>query len=260
MFVYRWTAEEVSKIMKYSTAVLTEPGTVVSAGVAGVVGRALVLPLDMGGPKGPVVTLGRRAPQYAVLFGIYVPLANRINGTFKDRDPMHKLFSTFFIGAMSGWLMRAICNPVSRVGDEMMRTGEGVRATVDQLRKKTILQFWYTTHPILVGMLYYGTLFTAFEGSRRFLERNFIKQDSVASAVLTNTIAGGIGASVASAVVYPYSVQRYVHTIIHDSAVCRGLAPTMAKEVPMCAALFGTYTLLQSLLTPQYGPRAGFGA
>jgi hypothetical protein len=258
MFVFKWTIEEFSKIDKYSTAVLNEPGTVVSAGIAGAVGRAVVLPLDLGGPKGPVATVARRAPQWAVLFGIYVPLANRINSHFKD--PLHKLYSTVFIGAMAGWLMRALCNPISRVGDEMLRTNEGVRATIAQLRKKTVLQFWYTTHPILCGMLYSALLLTAFEGTRRFIERNFISQDSVKNAVITNAIAGGIGAGIASTVAFPYSVRRYVHTVIHDSAVCRGLLPTLIKEVPMCATVFGSFTLLQSVLTPQHGPRAGFGA
>jgi hypothetical protein len=109
-------------------------------------------------------------------------------------------------------------------------------------------------------MVYFGLFFTFFEGCRRFIERNFITQDSVKNAVLTNTVAAGIGAAAATTIAYPYSLKRYVHTVIHDSSICRGLAPTLMKEVPMSATIFGTFTLLQSILTPDYGVRAGFGA
>ena len=243
---------------KYSPSLLTEPGTFISAGAAGVVGRALALPFDMGGPKGPILTLARRAPQWALFLGLYVPLESRVNRHFKD--PAQKMFSTFFLGAFAGWWMRALCNPISRVSDEMLRTGDGAKKTVIALKNKTVLQFWYATHPILGGLFYFGCLMTAFEGTRRFIERNFIAQDSLKNAVLTNGIAGAVGAGVASTVAFPYSAHRYVHTVIHDSSICRGLLPTLLKEVPMCAGVFASFTLFQSVLSPDHWPRGGFGA
>ncbi|CUF24753.1 Hypothetical protein, putative [Bodo saltans] len=167
--------------------------------------------------------------------------------------------ATFFIGFLAGLVMRVICNPINRVRDESLRTGESFLTTAQSLRKKTYLQFYYTTPNILANALYIGVLMVCFEGIRRFMERNGASTDNYLSVVATNTVAGGAAAAVASTVTYPYSAHRYLQTVIHDSAICRGLPATLLKEVPMMAVSFGVFSALQPVIAPHHGKRVGFG-
>ncbi|AAZ11912.1 uncharacterized protein TEOVI_000100300 [Trypanosoma equiperdum] len=267
------TFERLHKIERQKLAVLRDPLVLVTGSMAGLAGRAVALPFDEGGNKGPKRALQRRAPQFGILMWFYVPVSARLlPGT--EVNPPYKAFTTFMIGAVAGFVMRLICNPINRVSDECLRTGDSFRKTCQIFRSKTILQFFYTTPPLMVNAVYFGTLLTVFEGLRRFCERNRIlplrvERDSSGKEIINfvnhftvgvgHTVVGGVAAAVASTVCYPLSAHFYQQTVIHDSAICRGLMPTLRKEVPMMAVSFGVFSLLQSLLARHHGPRAGFG-
>ncbi|CAD2218053.1 hypothetical protein AGDE_05379 [Angomonas deanei] len=80
-----------------------------------------------------------------------------------------------------------------------------------------------------------------------------------ATQVAQNFVIGGVAATVASTICYPFSAHQYLQTVIHDSAICRGLIPTLLKEVPMMATFFATFSLIQPILAPRHGARCGFG-
>jgi hypothetical protein len=252
-----WVADKFKKLESRGSVVFADPFVFLSGGLAAIAGRAAAIPFDQGGPKGPVQAIYRRIPQFGIVMWVYVPLASKINVDIAE--PGHKMFSTFFIGFLAGLVMRVICNPVNRIRDESLRTGENFLTTAKSLRSKTYLQFYYTTPNILAGALYYGVLMVCFEGIRRFMERNGASTDSYLSVVATNTVAGGAAAAVASTVAYPYSAHRYLQTVIHDSAICRGLPATLLKEVPMMAVSFGVFSALQPVIAPHHGKRVGFG-
>lgn len=252
-----WTADKLKKIEKRGAIVFADPFVFISGGVAGAVGRAAALPFDHGGAKGPFQACYRRIPQFGILMWLYVPLSSRVNVDIDE--PGQKLFSTFFLGALAGFFMRVICNPVNRVRDESLRTGESFIQTALSLKRKTILQFYYTTPNLVANSIYCGVLLATFEGTRRFMERNGASTDNLGSVVLTNTVAGGVAATVASTACYPYSAHRYLQTVIHDSAICRGLPATLLKEVPMMAVSFGVFSALQPIFAPHHGKRVGFG-
>jgi hypothetical protein len=252
-----WVGDKFKKLENRGAIVFADPFVFLSGGIAGAAGRAAAISFDKGGPKGPVQAVYRRIPQFGVLMWIYVPLSSKISVDIDE--PGHKMFSTFFIGFLAGLVMRVICNPVNRVRDEAMRTGDSFLVTAQALRKKTYLQFYYTTPNILVNAFYCGVLMVCFEGIRRFMERNGASTDNYFSVVATNTVAGGAAAAVASTVCYPYSAHRYLQTVIHDSAICRGLPATLLKEVPMMAVSFGAFSALQPLFAPHHGKRVGFG-
>lgn len=252
-----WTGDKFKKLENRGAIIFTDPFVFLSGGIAGAVGRAAALPFDQGGRKGAVQAVYRRIPQFGILMWMYVPLSSKINVDIYE--PPHKLFSTFFLAFLAGFVMRVICNPVNRIRDEAMRTGDSFLATAQSLRKKTLLQFYYTTPNLFANALYFGVLIASFEGVRRFMERNGASTDSYASVVLTNTVAGGAAATIATTACYPYSAHRYLQTVIHDSALCRGLGATLLKEVPMMAVSFGTFSALQPLFAPHHGKRVGFG-
>ncbi|EPY24804.1 hypothetical protein STCU_00977 [Strigomonas culicis] len=288
-----WVVGRLNKIEKETFKSLKDPGVFISAALAGGVARTIVFPLDHGGAKGFTQTIGRRMPQFGFLMMFYCPVAHRLlPGT--EADPLSKMLTTFMVGAMAGFNMRLVCNPISRVMDECARTGQKPQDVMRILKNKTILQFWYTTPNLIANALYFGTLFTVFEGLRRFSERSLLPlvtnegagallaSDEVAKAtgetkevagdlirtfnmqnyttqVVQNFVVGGTAAAVATTVCYPYSAHRYLQTVIYDSALCRGLLPTLIKEVPMMAAMFGCFSLLQPLFAPRHGARCGFG-
>ncbi|KAK7201106.1 hypothetical protein NESM_000171200 [Novymonas esmeraldas] len=299
-YVYNGALTAVYRAWKIEGATpktLTDPGTFLSGAIAGGLGRAIAVPFDQGGPKGFAQTVGRRMPQFGCLMMFYCPIAHKLLPGLEG-DPQSKMLTTFLIGAFAGLNMRLVCNPISRTMDESQRIGKSPMDTARLMKNKTILQFWYTTPNLIANAVYFGTLFTVFEGLRRFNERNFmpIVQNEAAEETLvmgddgqvqivgapprrtgpavvdhnwnwknyTTTIAsnfvlGGAAATVASTVCYPLSAHQYMQTVIHDSAICRGLVPTLLKEVPMVAVTFGAFSALQPLLAPRHGVRCGFG-
>ncbi|CAJ1031981.1 hypothetical protein Q4I30_006009 [Leishmania utingensis] len=285
------------KIERETPKTLRDPGTFLSGAVAGGLGRVVALPFDQGGPKGIVQTVGRRALQFGFLMMFYCPIAHKLLPTLEE-DPLSKMLTTFMVGAFAGLNMRLVSNPISRVMDESRRIGKSPMDVARIMKNKTILQFWYTTPNLIANAIYFGTLFTVFEGLRRFSERNLapiVQNESAKDTVMmrydnesqlvgpsprhrgpsvvdhnwnwknyTTTIAlnfiiGGAAATVASTVCYPLSAHQYMQTVIHDSAVCRGLMPMLVKEVPMVAFMFGTFSAAQPLLAPRHGVRCGFG-
>lgn len=246
-----------------------------SGALAGGFARALVIPLDRGGAKGVRTTIFRRMPQMGCLMMFYTYNAQRVLPG-SEKKPSSKLVSTFLVASCAGFNMRLLCNPITRVGDEKLRTGDRTIEVIRRFKSKTILQFWYCAPNLLANALYCGVLLTTFEGLRRFNERNFfpmhpkaIEPASESSTeglmfknahyAATNFVCGGIAAAFASTVCYPYSAHQYLQTVIHDSSLCRGLVPTLVKEVPQVAIALGTFTLLQPLLAPHHGVRCGFG-
>lgn len=282
-----WVVSSLMKIENNTFTSVTDPGTFLSGALAGSIGRALVLRQDNGGSKGAVKAVFRRAPQMGCLMLFYTASASKVlPGT--EKDPARKMAATFLVGSMAGFNMRLFCNPITRVGDESARTGQSFLQTIRKFRSKTILQFWYCGPNLFANALYFGVLFTTFEGLRRFSERNFAScraqkstvdsstgenameqcsstvpkianTNSYLSVAITNTICGGFAAAFATTVSYPYSAHQYMQTVIHDSALCRGLLPAIKKEVPLIAISFGTFSLLQPFFSPQHGPRCGFG-
>lgn len=238
-------------------ACLTDPTPLVCGAIAGGVGRALILPIDMGGSKGPIQTVIRRVPQYALLFGLYVPVCATLNK--KVTDPQKKAATTLMCGALAGFYMRLWTNPINRIFSEASRMGVSPQVAAKALKNKTILQFWYTGHPMMANAMYFGALMTCFEGTRRLFERNGAPAGEPVSNALTNGAAGAVGALVASTVTYPISANSYAQTVIHDSAICRGMIPTLAKEVPLAFFVFGTYSYLQSTIASHHRARGGFG-
>lgn len=286
------------KIEKETLKSITDPGTFLSGAFAGGLGRAVVIPFDQGSAKATLQTIGRRMPQFGCLMMFYCPVARKLLPGLED-DPRSKMLTTFMIGAFAGLNMRLVCNPVSRVLDESARIGKSPMDTARMMKNRTILQFWYTTPNLIANAVYFGTLFTVFEGLRRFNERNFVpivryqlEQDDAllvgeggqvqvvggskrrhgpavvdhnwswknyTATVASNFVLGGAAATVATTVCYPISAHQYMQTVIHDSAICRGLVPTLMKEVPMVAVMFGTFSAIQPLLAPRHGVRCGFG-
>ncbi|RNF09719.1 hypothetical protein TraAM80_01987 [Trypanosoma rangeli] len=74
-------------------------------------------------------------PQFGVLMWFYVPLASHFLPD-AERDPSLKAFTTFIIGTFSGFMMRLICNPVNRVRDEYLCTGDFVSNNMQDLQKQ----------------------------------------------------------------------------------------------------------------------------
>nr|CCC91061.1 unnamed protein product [Trypanosoma congolense IL3000] len=265
--------ERLWKIQRQKSSVLRDPIVLLTGSAAGFVGRAAALSFDNGGAKGTMQTLQRRAPQFGILMWLYVPISSQLlPGT--ETSPPFKALTTFLIGAFSGFMMRLMYNPVGRVWDECLRTGNGVAKTCQIFRSQTILQFYYTTPPLMANALYFGTLLTVFEGLRRFSERNGLLPLQIEEkenhrevsrlrnypiVVVGHTVLGGLAAAVASTVCYPFSAHCYQQTVIHDSAICRGLESTLRKEVPMIAVSFGVFSMLQHVLARHHGLRAGFG-
>lgn len=250
-----YSLESVGKFEKHGINTLKDPISWIAGGIAGVVGRAAVIPLDQGGGKGPLHAIARRGPQTAILFGLYVPIASTMNSD--THNPQHKLLSTFVIGSVAGYWMRAITNPIGRILDESTRLGVGPRDAAKRMRSKTILHFYYCSPPLVANALYFGSLFTAFEGLRRFAERNGAPTDNVVSATLLNGLCGAAAATVASVATFPFSSHRYSQVVIHDSAIVRGLPATLMKEVPLMAVTFATFSFIsQSINSYQ---RGGFG-
>ena len=249
--------DSLRKLERRGWVVFADPFVFCSGGFAGAVARAAVLPFDNGGVKGPYQTVYRRIPQWGILFWVYVPLSSKINVDVKN--PQEKLVSTFVLAFLAGFIMRLICNPVNRTRDEAVRMNVSFLEAAKRLRSKTYLQFFYTTPPLTANALYFGTLLVCFEGLRRFAERNGASIDHPVAVVVTNGIAGGVAGGMASTICYPFSAHRYLQTVIHDSALCRGLIPTLMKEVPMCAVAFGTFSMLQPLFAGHHTKRVGFG-
>ena len=252
-----YTFNNLRQLELHGIAPLTDPASFISGGIAGAAARAAVIPFDAGGVKGPIQTVGRRVPHYAIMLGLYVPLSSRINCQMEH--PTEKLFTTFFLGTLTGMWVRLICNPVNRLLDEAARMEVGLLQAAKVMKNKTWLQFYYTSPPIFAGGIYIGVLLTCFEGIRRFIERQGVSQENVVLAAFTNAAAGGIAAGVSSTLCYPYSSHRYLQTVIHDSAICRGIGATLMKVVPMTAFAFGMFSLCQPLLAPHLGKRSGFG-
>ncbi|KAG5472820.1 hypothetical protein LSCM4_02144 [Leishmania orientalis] len=285
------------RIEKETPKTLTDPGTFLSGAVAGGLSRVVAMPFDQGGTKGIVQTVCRRTLQFGFLMMFYCPIAHKILPGLEE-DPFSKMLATFMVGAFAGLNMRLVCNPVSRVMDESRRIGKSPMDAARIMKNKTILQFWYTAPNLIANAVYFGFLFTVFEGLRRFNERNFVpivrsqpaevlyvmEDESQARAVrpsprsrglavvdhnwswknYTNTVAsnfvvGGAAAMVASTACYPLSAHQYMQTVIHDSAICRGLIPTLLKEVPMMSFMFGTFSAMQPFFAPRHGVRCGFG-
>ncbi|GET90829.1 hypothetical protein, conserved [Leishmania tarentolae] len=285
------------KIEKETPKTLTDPGTFLSGAIAGGLGRVAALPFDQGGPQGITQTVTRRMPQFGFLMMFYCPIAHKLLPGLEE-DPLSKMLATFMVGAFAGFNMRLVCNPISRIMDESRRMGKSPMDTAHIMKNKTILQFWYTTPNLIANAMYFGTLFTVFEGLRRFNERNFfpivqnvssmealvagedmqgqvveprprhrgpevVDQNwnwkNYTTTVASNFFLGGVAATVASTVCYPLSAHQYMQTVIHDSAICRGLGATLLKEVPMVSVMFCTFSAIEPLLAPRHGVRCGFG-
>eukprot|EP00796_Vickermania_ingenoplastis_P005969 gene5969-4278_t len=252
-----WALSTIIGTEKNTVKSLTDPGTFLSGAIAGGAARMLVLPLDNGGAKGVKQTVLRRMPQMGFLLMFYTGTASQtLPGT--ERNPGRKMATTFLLASCAGFNMRFVCNPINRVADESLRTGNNARETIRKFRNKTLLQFWYCGPNLFANALYFGVLLTTFEGLRRFTERNIlpIKEaphtdageasllslppnftiGNYISGVGSNFVCGGIAAAFASTVCYPYSANRYLQTVIHDSSLCRGLMPTLLKEVPQVAS------------------------
>lgn len=252
-----WWMASTSGLEKKGAVVISDPLVGVSGAIAGIVGRAAALPFAPPGEKGLVQTLLRRGPQMGMWFWLYVPLQAAITQEFFD--PGQKAFSTFYMGAFAGYWMRFFLNPFGRVHEESVRMGSSYLHAARTMKGKGILHFWYTAHPLLANFAYFGMLAVGVEGARRFLERKGAPVDDPLSNAAVCGVAGGAGAAFASTVTYKYSKSRYAGTVIHDSVLLRGLAPTLMKEVPMMAVTFGTFALLQSVLAPHHNPRGGLG-
>lgn len=277
-----WTVSNLYKIEKNTVKSFTDPGTFISGAIAGGLARTLTLSVDKGGVKGIKQTVLRRMPQMGFLMMFYTSSASKVlPGT--ENDPARKMAATFLCASCAGFNMRFVCNPITRVGDESLRTGASAMDTIRKFKSKTILQFWYCSPNLIANAMYFGVLLTTFEGLRRFTERNFLPitkntqpvTDPTELALLgdsgeftmrnyiggatANFVCGGIAAGFASTVCYPYSAHRYMQTVIHDSSLCRGLVPTLMKEVPQVAIALGTFSLLQPIFGRHHGVRCGFG-
>ncbi|CCW68091.1 unnamed protein product [Phytomonas sp. Hart1] len=293
---FKWIVHHILKDESETRQSLQDPGIFLSGALAGGFARGGVLVIDRGGLKGATQAVGRRTLQLGILMMFYISPASHMLPDLED-TPFIKMATTFLVAACAGFHMRFICNPISRVMDESLRTGMPWHQVMRMLYNKTILQFWYVGPNFFANAFYYGTLLTVFEGLRRFSERNnfplpkdgYPLQAITASSTedhsqvgfsstffsntfhlqyssyiymrtaATNFFIGGVSAAVASTFCYPYSAHRYLQTVIHDSAICRGLGSTLAKEVPMMAIFFGTFSLLQPILVPHHGIRCGFG-
>lgn len=250
-----YSFERVGKLERHGLNTAKDPLSWIAGGIAGAVGRAAVVPLDQGGAKGPAQAIFRRVPQTAILFGLYVPIASTMNND--THNPQHKLISTFVIGSVAGYWMRAITNPIGRVLDESQRMNVTPREAANRMRAKTILHFYYCSPPLVANALYFGSLFTAFEGIRRFAERNGAPVNGVVGSTIVNGACGAAAATVASVATFPFSAHRYSQVVIHDSAIVRGLPSTLMKEVPMMAVTFATFSFISQGINSYQ--RGGFG-
>lgn len=150
-----------------------DPGTFLSGAMAGGLARLATLGIDRGGGKGALQTVCRRMPQFGLLMMFYCPTASHLLPG-QEREPSAKMWTTFIIGACAGLNMRFLCNPIARVATECVRTGQRSSDVIRTLKNKSVLHFWYTGPNLLANALYFGVLFTVFEGLRRFTERNVL--------------------------------------------------------------------------------------
>lgn len=234
-------------------------GLFLAGTLAGAAARVAVLPIDQGGAKGPVVAVVRRSLHFGLLFSIYIPLHQGRHEklrTAKHKNAAQRAADAFVCGGIAGLVSRFLTAPFYRVADHAER-----HACTQQAAFKHIVAYqagylglWQTQHPLLAAFWHTGAVFLLFEMGRRTADNLNIGNGPVENAVI-----GGTAAAIASAATFDWSRRRYTSCVLNESAILRGLGPTLAKEVPLWTVAFGLFTVLQPAVAPGYR-NYGFGA
>jgi hypothetical protein len=230
----------------------------VAGSIAGALARAAVLPIDMGGQKGPVVTLFRRSVHWGLVFSLYITWHQEKYRAYDAKQKWYRrrAWDAFVCGGTAGLLARFLTAPLYRVADHAefhsVTQAQALRHIVTH--QGGVLGLWQNQHPLLAAFWHTGSLFMFFEIGRRTADNLGIEANPA-----TNAVIGGCASALSSTITYKWSWRRYQYCVLNDSAIIRGLLPTLAKEVPMTAAAFGAYTALQPIIAPGY-KNHGFGA
>ena len=248
--------DKLNMIKNRGAIVVADPYPFLAGSVAGAAARAAVLPVDKGA-MGPAMAVYRRAPQWGILYWVYVPMAS--TALEQRHRPQEKLTAVFLIGMISGIMMRVLSNPFTAVRERV--TPEKNFSVVAQqlLKDKGVLGFYNQQHPIMANGFHYGLMFTFFEAIRNFADNHGAPMDNVVTNAACNTVIGTVAAASASIISFPYSSMRYQGTLARESAVTRSLTAAVLKEAPQAGIAFGIFSLLMPFLAPHHGPRCGFG-
>lgn len=227
--------------------------------ISGLCARAVVLPFDMGGQKGPLVTLFRRSIHHGIVFALYFPKVqdkNKIPRISYYKSYPRRVFETFTAAGTAGLVARLLTAPFYRIADHAMINGgtqfEALKFIV--MNQGGVLGLWQTQHPLLAAFWHTGAVFACFETGRRLADNLQIADNAAVNAGI-----GGVAGFVGSTLTYKWSWRRYQSCVLNNSAIVRGLFPTLLKEVPLTAGVFGLWTFLQPQVAPGYSHH-GFGA
>lgn len=234
---------------------IEEPNIFLSGCVGGVVGRALVLPLDSGGAKGMGATLYRQSPRTGLLMAIYLPTSawNQRN----KRNPYKKAKTTMWTGFVAGSSMRLLSNPFTAVRDNVTAERNVVRTARHMYESKGWTSFWRGQHPIFVCGVYYGFTFMFMEAFRGWFNNNMGITGDVANAFVNGTAATAATVT-ASVIIYPLAKWRYEKVFRRESAVTLSPVRAVLKEAPQFGAAIFTFSLLMPVVAPHW-ERCGFG-
>ena len=144
-----------------------------------------------------------------------------------------------------------------------------------------VVSFFIGQHPIVTCGVYMGVTMVCFQGLRGVLARPVFQIESLddyngklhsrteasgeprwqglAKHAALNGCCGGVATLFGSTFSYAtISRFRYRNTTGHTNTVERGLIALLRKEVPMAAATFYTFTLINGLVSPNH-VHGGFG-
>jgi hypothetical protein len=265
------------------TATLYDPWVLLSAFPAGVLARASVLPLvgyhrDV--PYNTALSVCRRRGFYfAALMLAYVPV-HRVAQWDANDYPYDRFLRLAFCGAMAGGFARLATNPFLKLQATARRHGMDMVDAARYLKAQSygFAAFFTSEHPIYANGLYASLFFVILEGARREIEYagwypqaavpDHRRSKAVPEELSTGAIVGraiihsacaAFAAAVASTVTYGYSARMYTGVMVRQSTMLHGRYAALQKEVPLMAAFFFYFSLMQPLVSPLHD-RCGLGS
>mmetsp|Transcript_46651 Transcript_46651/g.143855 ORF Transcript_46651/g.143855 Transcript_46651/m.143855 type:complete len:277 (-) Transcript_46651:7-837(-) len=248
-------------------APLKDPWCVLSAAPAGFAARAAVLPI-VGYDKtlpynvSPLAVCARRSAYFSALSLAYFPI-HRVAQWDKGDEPSDRFFRTLMCGAAAGVFSRLLTNPITKI---LVAARKHHMTFADAARyiarsEFGAASFWLNEHPFSANAAYIAAFFVTLEASRRACEvvGLYPGDDWIVTRAVQHGVLAGGSAAFASTLTYSWSHKMYEGTVIRDSAVLRGRAALLRKEVPMMATFFFVFSLLQPFTSPAH-ERCGLGA
>ena len=246
-------------------APLSEPQTFFAGCVAGLAGRAAVLPIDWSPHRGAVAAVGGRALYNALLFGLYVPTLRHAQINNEDQAPMSRARRVAVVGCYATFVARFATIPFRQVQDAAKELGMRRRDVAVYMRRGDLgmTSFFITQHAPAVCAVYMAATFLCFEALRRVAETSVLRplglDSSLAAESACHAVLGGAATAIGSSATYRLSLSRYASLTAHTNTLEQGLRATLKKEVPMAMVTFYVFTLVHGLVSPRI-PHGGFGA